>query len=755
MKNIRYIALALCFCMLLPMFAACGGGVGEITTDNSEVKTEETSGEIATDDLGGENTTEEISECPSESQTNAETDGSEKVTEPVSEDTEEETTEKITEKITEKETEEMITDVMVGEVLDAPYALDFSVSRVFADDMVVQRGEHIRVWGFADPSQNGKKVSGEFKGMFAEAIIENGEWCITFGARLEADTVGAEMKIYTDTKTVTFKDVLVGDVYMVVGQSNAQYELATLLDNLHLIGESATENPDPNSIIRLLSRTTNDTEGYPQGGTTEVCPDLIGEKTWTKTTYADTMAFSALGYYFAKEIVERTNGEIPIGMIEMGFSGRPMGCFLPNEVAEAMGADYIDEATGLLVSNGVNAWPGTGRYVYNHHMYPFEKFAIAGFIWYQGESNNSLEEAKKYNETFSAYIEYMRGTHNLVNRDFPVFVVEFPSIYPMPAKYSGEWHFMELGVIRSYLSTIPTVLDNSYVAVSGDLWEHSEYFNSLHPLCKESQALRLADLAEAVIYGGKTLDEATGPIFESFEISKDGLSATVTFSNVGDGLATADGGVDVKGFEVYLARFAALYTETPKSVKITAKNQITITHDKPIKGFAYNAQSTYFYGKEINLCNSFGNPAAAFTTDYGPFELDREYTYADVVKATKVTGSSLDAVSVDGTMIDRNSGISVKSSAETVAFSGWIGFKVGIMVFGYSVDGGDPVLTSVPRIPEQAVYNAGGKYAQRYYIEINIDDLSAGEHTIELIALIDGGDGTPQRFSTQTVTVTE
>ena len=56
---------------------------------------------------------------------------------------------------------------MIGETINAPYAEKFTVSNVFSSDMVVQRGEHIRVWGFSDASENGHKVSGEFMGMFA------------------------------------------------------------------------------------------------------------------------------------------------------------------------------------------------------------------------------------------------------------------------------------------------------------------------------------------------------------------------------------------------------------------------------------------------------------------------------------------------------------------------------------------------------------------------------------------------------------
>ena len=148
------------------------------------------------------------------------------------------TTEDVTEVITEIVTEEETTtvpDSMIGETFDAEYAASFSVAKIFSDDMVVQRNEHIRVWGFAPESENGKKVSGEFKGMFAEAIVENGEWCITFGARLEADTNAAQMKIYTDKTEVIFSGVLVGDVYMIIGQSTlkqAQARLPTLIRTL-------------------------------------------------------------------------------------------------------------------------------------------------------------------------------------------------------------------------------------------------------------------------------------------------------------------------------------------------------------------------------------------------------------------------------------------------------------------------------------------------------------------------------------------
>jgi sialate O-acetylesterase len=223
----------------------------------------------------------------------------------------------------------------MNRVIGAEYAADFSVSRVFADDMVVQRNEHIRVWGFAPESENGKKVSGEFKGLFAESLIENGEWCLTFGEKLDADIKGAQMRIFTDKKEIVFKDVLVGDVYMVIGQSNTEYSV-----NSHFIycdpvtqggGKDAI---DPDSLVRL-NRNNNSSGGdFTERGTAYVYKDLQNQKQWTKTTVEDTLPFSAIAYFFARDMAERLENKVPVGVIEAGFSGAPLGAFLPNEIAE-------------------------------------------------------------------------------------------------------------------------------------------------------------------------------------------------------------------------------------------------------------------------------------------------------------------------------------------------------------------------------------------------------------------------------------
>ena len=65
----------------------------------------------------------------------------------------------------------------------AQYADGFSVSDVFSSDMIVQRGENIRIWGWADESQNGRRISGTFMGMTADAVISGGEWELVFRSK--------------------------------------------------------------------------------------------------------------------------------------------------------------------------------------------------------------------------------------------------------------------------------------------------------------------------------------------------------------------------------------------------------------------------------------------------------------------------------------------------------------------------------------------------------------------------------------------
>ena len=582
MKTTRIGLLLLSLLLLLALtLVACDSG--------------DTPADTTVEDTTAAPTEPDTTEAPTEAPTEPET-------------TEEVTTEAPTEP---EETEPPIVDVPVGDTLDAPHATQFTVSNVFASDMVVQRGEFLRVWGWADAAQNGKKVTGEFKGMFAEAIIENGAWEITFGARMEASAeMGHTMKIYADGVSYEFKDVLVGDVYMVMGQSNCAYSVGNHHQYVNTDDKGGKNVMDYEAPIRIHYNSQNQTAGYPKQGTDEVCLEIRSNAKWQKAdSYADIYNFTAIGYLFAHNYVKLTDSKVPIGLIEIDGNGRPIGAFMCNEVATEKGTDRYDSTKGYYVTTGVNA--DGGRFLYNHYMYPFERYAIAGLIWYQGESDFLQANTRVYAENFSALMTYMRGTHNLINKDFPVYYVEFPTIYQKPANHVGDWHYMDVGLIRAAMGEIQRILPNSHQIVSTDLWSDDTFFNNLHPNCKFEQSERIATLAAAVNgEGGKTMAQGNGPILVSMEILEGGKKAILTYENVGEGLKTSDGGTTVKGFHVY-RKNVSLNPRAELTATITAPNQITIVSDTSISGLAYNAITYNVYGVDVNLCNSEGVPAGA------------------------------------------------------------------------------------------------------------------------------------------------
>ena len=696
-----------------------------------------------------------------ETKTDATTDAIE--TESQTESTSASDTEETTEEVTE-----VITDVMVGETIDAEYAASFTVAKIFSNDMVVQRNEHIRVWGFAPASENGKKVSGEFKGMFAEALIENGEWCLTFGARLEADTQGAEMKIYTDSHKVVFSGVLVGDVYLVMGQSNAAYTVSNHIAYTDPATQGGGKDAiDPDSIIRL--NFLNGSGGaYPEMGSDYIYPDLKNTRFWTKTTESNTLFFSAIGYYFARQMVEKTNNTVPVGMIEVAKGGAPLVSFLPNDLADKFEADYYDSYAGVYYSN--ISKEHMGRYLYNCYLAPISRYAVAGVVWYQGESNNSLQNAMNYCEEFGAFVDHLRSTHNLVKRNFPVFVVEFPSIYQKPASYSGSdaWHYMELGVIRSYMGLLPLTVKNCYVGASGDVWGDKSFPNNLHPNCKYEQAGRLADIAEVVILGNGTLDNATGPIFKSCTISEDKKTAILTFTNVGDGLTTADGGTAVTGMVGFINKDFVYNTVSCVSAEITGKDQVTVTFEEEIKSVAYNYSSGDYFGETMNLCNSAGIPALAFISPCEEKSVDsfsKDTFLPDAHKSLGKRGKSIDSLAagdnnfaiggIETQLANVGNKVTVTDSTATVNIYGWVGFKYEILLFGYAIDDGNAVFNTYPSAAQQAVIDAGGKNAKRFNITANIRDLEVGIHSITFLALLDLNGGTAVKILSFKLIVTD
>lgn len=500
--------------------------------------------------------------------------------------------------VTEEQTTEELTTASPfpepsEDVLNAPQATAFTVSRVFGNNMVIQRNEFIRVWGFAEADQNGKRVNAEFAGLTGAALVEDGHFTITLNGSLPECTEGRQFRVYGDGVEYVFENVLVGDVYWVVGQSNVAYSVSAIKSEPRASAEGRNARISDDDLIRLNRSSMTDPSGLTVG-TADVNEDTPVKRGWQKPGRG-AAAFSAIGYFAALQLYDKLEGKIPLGMIEFDASGAALNAFCPNEICDKLKIDKLDKKKGVYTAQSVNNHPT--RFMYNHYMYAFQKYPICGIIWYQGESDCNYQNDKKYVARFSALIEEYRSRHDLLNRDYPVYIIEFPAI----------WQQFPFASIRQYMGTIPNEVKNAHICQSSDMWKDSKYENSLHPYVKWEQAIRLTSLMLANNYGIGKPDYVEGPSAVSVEFSEDGLTATVTFRNVGDGLKFEGG--EPKGIKI---TYTSSKLVTPETVEIVGKDKIVLTGTKKIKTVQYNAELTDTFPETLTLCNSDGVPCAAF-----------------------------------------------------------------------------------------------------------------------------------------------
>ena len=498
-----------------------------------------------------------------------------------------------TPKDTEKPEETEPASDIDPEILAAPAATQFTVSKAFGDNMVLQRNEPIRVWGFAKEAQNGRRVTVEFGGLKGAALIEDGHWMVTLDP-LPESSEKRQIRVYgEENHEVTIEDVLVGDVFWVAGQSNIHKSVSEINAISSESAEGKSVKITNSDLIRLNRNSLADDAKLTQG-TTEINEDVVVKRGWQKPEKG-APDFSAIGYFTAKIIYDRLENKIPIGLIEFDGNGMGLNSFCPNEVCDDLGIDYPDENGVYHGENVLNNAPS--RFMYNHYMYAFQNMPICGIIWYQGESDCKAPNDTAYPERFAALITELRNRHNLVNHDYPVYVMEFPALYKTSIDFSS---------VRMYMGTIPNILSNVHLCQSSDFWKDRDYSDNLHPYTKWEQAERLAGIILADIYGIGDPEYVEGPSAESITFEDGGRTATVKFRNVGDGLR-AEGG-EIKGIKI---KTASSWTE-PESVEIVGKDTVKITAAKAIKSVGYNTARDNTFPEDLTLCNSEGIPCNAF-----------------------------------------------------------------------------------------------------------------------------------------------
>jgi sialate O-acetylesterase len=212
-----------------------------------------------------------------------------------------------------------IATILVVLCLNVLHSAEFKLRNIYSDNMVLQRGVPIKIYGCAAANE---KITADFAGVKTEAVAsDKGEFILVFPA-MEADGQKLELKVFNSRNCeIKLENILIGEVYLASGQSNME---------LPLWGESRFFRSYKGDIELKKSN-------YPQIrfikiphkiSYKQVEKDIAGSQ-WQVVSPETAADKSAVAYYFAKQMHQELN--VPIGIIQAAWSGTPIEPFISKE----------------------------------------------------------------------------------------------------------------------------------------------------------------------------------------------------------------------------------------------------------------------------------------------------------------------------------------------------------------------------------------------------------------------------------------
>ena len=323
------------------------------------------------------------------------------------------------------------------------------VNNLFQSNMVVQRDKPVRVWGWASP---GEKVTVSFAGQTLSAKADQERlWRVTLTA-MAASTRPQTMTVKGRDKALTFENILIGDVWVLGGQSNMEFPLGKIEGGRAEVYSAHFSNirhmTVPRKSIQEFQKSFPLTQKWDKGRKSHI----RGDAYWEVCSPETVGDLSGIGYIFARRIHMAT--QVPIGVIDTSVGGTTLESWTPYEAVRKVDATetrkWVAEQDKYLAEydpqkeleeriSKKKAWiamrtrmgkpprpvnqilPSDLRppvikagNLYGGMIAPLAGFAVKGVIWHQGY-NNCFEGslgATRYYQIFPKMIEAWRAAFN-------------------------------------------------------------------------------------------------------------------------------------------------------------------------------------------------------------------------------------------------------------------------------------------------------------------------------------------------------
>ncbi|MGI9474281.1 MAG: sulfatase-like hydrolase/transferase [Rubripirellula sp.] len=486
-------------------------------------------------------------------------------------------------------------------------------ARPFSDHMVLQSHAELPVWGYAQPES---RVLVQLGREQLETVANiNGEWQVRFNPRLSTSepvelvaTVGADRKV--------IRDVLVGQVWFCAGQSNMEWTLQKSAGGAEAL--ATLDNPSIR-LLHLQAAAKGSSGRYTAEQINRLVPEKFSEGRWKLATSESARDFSAVAWYFGQRLQRQSKQ--PIGLICAAVGGTPTEAWISRQALEADPAlkgivagnwleneqlgDFCRERGSFNLSRAIESdtrIPGDKLgpnhsfkpgFMWEASVKPVVPFAIAGVIWYQGESNaETLFRVSQHQQLFPTLVSQWR-------RDWSRPKLPFAFVQ-LPALNRPFWP-----LFRDQQRRMLDQIDHSSMAITID----TGHPTNVHPKEKRVVGERLATLAQELTRPrfSEPLHPASGPLLDT--VSPEGRGLVVKFrSNVG-GLQSSDGG-PLRHFEV-----ASQQGEfVPAVAKLQGDKRIRVSSPKVEDPQHVRYAWKPFPTPGVNLVDAQGLPASPFST---------------------------------------------------------------------------------------------------------------------------------------------
>lgn len=328
--------------------------------------------------------------------------------------------------------------------------IKMKLNAIFTDHMVLQADKPIRFYGTGSGT-----ASVAFADIYAEERFSKDGWMLELPPMPYGGPYTA--RITLNGEQTILRDVYVGEVLLLAGQSNIELPLAAT--------SFPTEEYESNSMMRCFSL-----QRFRKNGS------ITPADGWLPCKKDDRLdRWSAIGYHLGMELTRKKG--VAVGMIFCYQGSSVIESWMPAELAdqEKFYLPKEEKYDSPFVHDEHNAHGA----LYNAVFRQAVPYPVGNVIWYQGESNSGPGEWRIYKELLKTLID--RWREDLADSSLPFTVVQ---IADWDERKDQGWR----GIQQAQLD-IAQVCDNVKTVISADVCETDD----IHPPTKIHLAKRICD----------------------------------------------------------------------------------------------------------------------------------------------------------------------------------------------------------------------------------------------------------------------